>query len=269
MDNFKQSNYAVGGDFWIGHAMDVIENEFGQTVDIAGKSKDLLKFGRNHLVGTSLATIQHQPAGVLHETYVSTNLINSIISTATADGESVIVEGHTISDGVFTFVTQTITLNGRTKVALSTALARVTRVVNDDSTLLAGAVSVTETDTYTLGDPDTDALVHLQIDAGEQQSEKASTTISNLDYWIVTGFYADIMDKTAAFAEVHLECRLKGKVFIDINMKAVTDSNDSDFLYKPYLIIPPNSDIRLVAKADGASTDISGGIQGFLASVVT
>jgi len=256
-------------DYWMRHALNVIHKQYGHEVSVYNKSKDLLKFGRNELVGTAEATIQHQPAGILHESFVSSNLINTIISTNVNDGEVVVVEGHTISGGVFTFVTQSVTLNGRTAVALGTALARVSRCYNDDSTELQGVISITETDTYASGVPATPAKVHLQMGEGEQNSEKAATTLEDGNYWIVQGFYGDVLEKTSAFAEIHFECRLPGKVFVDLLMKSAGTSHHAMQKFKPYLIIPPNSDIRLTAVADGANTDVSGGIQGVLATVVT
>lgn len=255
-------------DFWLDHALHVIESTYGDEVSIQAKDKDLLKFGRNENVGTTEATIQHQPSGIYHETYVSDNLINSVISTDAGDTQDIVIEGHTISGGVFTFVVQSATLTGQTAVALSTPLARCTRLYNDDSTEMVGVISVTETDTYTAGVPDTDAKVHLQLGAGEQQSEKASTTISNTDYWILTRFYGDILEKTASSAEIHLEMRLNGKVFREVAMCSASSNHRGVFDFKPYFIVPKNSDIRLSAIADGANTDISGGMMGVLAVVV-
>lgn len=248
------------------HAIDVIKETYGDTVSVQDKKKDLLKFGRNELVGTSTATVMTLPAGEVHETYVASNLINSIISDA-ADTVDVIVEGHTISGGNFTFVTQTATLTGTTVVALGTALARVSRVYNNNSTDLVGSVYVTETDTYTAGVPDTATKVHLTVSAGHNQSEKAATTLSSVDYWLLTSVFGDILEKTASFVNVELEVRLSGKVFRHKVNLGVSNSH-SHHPFNPLLIVPKNADVRLVASADGANTDVSGGMQGYLASVV-
>lgn len=250
-------------------AEEMIFSDYGDEVSVHQKAKVLLKFGRNEDVGTSEATIQHQPSGILHETFVSTNAIDTVVSTSAGDTEDIVIEGHTISGGVFTFVTQTATLTGQTEVTLSTPLARCTRLYNDDSTELAGVISVFQgTDGSTAGVPTTAADVHLQLGAGEQQSEKASTTISNTDYWIVTRFYGDVLEKTASSAEIHLEIRQNGKVFREVAMCSASSNHRGDFPFQPYLIVPKNSDIRLSAIADGANTDISGGIMGVLAKVI-
>lgn len=247
------------------HAKEIIFAEDGVRVSLEAKNKDLLKFGRNQLIGTSLATVQAQPVGVLHETYVDSNLITSIISTSANDTESVTVEGHTSPDGlVFTFSTQTLNLTGQTAATLATPLARVTRLYNADSTELEGVISVTENDTYTSGVPDTDTKVHLQVLAGEQQSDKASTTLSSVDYWVLTGFYADVLKKSASSAEIHLSVRRSGKVFRKQIQVSASNNHRGEHIFTPYLIVYPNSDIRLEAAADGASTDVSGGMQGAL-----
>jgi len=259
------SKYAA--DYWTTHALKVIYGSYGDVVSVNAKNKDLLKFGRNENVGTSETCLAHMVGSELHETYVSSNIINSIISSDNGDDQEVKIEGHTVDgNGDFTFVVQTATLNGQTAVTLGTALARVTRCYNNDSSVMAGDIYITETDTYSVGVPDTDAKVHLKILAGQQQSEKAETTISKDDYWIVTGFYGDLLNKTAAFAEVDLQIRNKGKVHRTVIDIGVSDGSRGEHEFKPYLIVPSNSDIRLVSVASASSTDVSGGIQGILAS---
>lgn len=261
-------NSLVAQDYWIQHAIKVIYEQYGVIVSVDSKNEDLLKFGRNTLVGTSEATIMHQPAGVLAETYVSDNLINSAISNNVADTQELVIKGHTISGGLFTEVSQTVTLNGQSAVALTIPLARVSRVYNNNSTELLGVISITETDTYTAGVPDTNSKVHLQLATGEQQSEKCETTIANDTFWIVTGLYADVLEKTASIAEVHMEARLIGKVFREIIMKSTSNNHGAIHAFKPYYIVPSNSDIRLSAIAGGSNTSISGGIEGVLAKVI-
>jgi len=122
-------------DPWVTHAINNIQSIYGDEVNVRTRNGDITKFGHNHLIGTSIATIMHLPAGILHETYVAADLINSIISTDNADTQEVYIEGHTIDgSGNFTFVTQLVTLTGQTVAALSTPLARVSRMYNNNST---------------------------------------------------------------------------------------------------------------------------------------
>ena len=252
-------------DPWMEHAKQIIFADYGVNVSLEAKNKDLLKFGRNQDVQQDIATIMTLPVNIDNETYVATNLITSIISTSAADGETVTIEGHTVASNVFTFVSQTKTLTGQTVATLGTALGRVTRIYNSDTTELAGVISVCEDDTYSSGVPVTPAGVHCQIRAGQQQSEKASTTLSSSDYWVVTSFYADMLTKSAAFAEVALEVRLAGKVFRRVASISCSDAHRGNFDFKPYLIVPANSDIRLRGVSDAVGgRDVSGGIEGSL-----
>lgn len=257
-------------DPWMKYAIDTILSDYGDNVSVSQKAKVLIKYGRSDNVGTSTEQeLQVLPAGVIEETYLTDNLINSIVSTDAADTQEIVVEGHTIDgSGNFTFVVQTVTLTGQTAAALTTPLARVTRAYNNGSTELLGTVSVTETDTYTAGVPNTPSKVHLQIRITHQQSEKAGTTISQLDYWIITGFRADVLEKTAAYAEIDLEVRLKGKVFRTRQTIAASSTSPGVHEFKPYLIIPKNSDVRLTAIAGAANTTIAGSLQGVLALII-
>ena len=252
-------------DPWMQHAIDNIKADYGVDVRMEYKNKDLLKFGRHENVQTTKTTLMTLPSGIYNETFLSANSITSIISTSTADGETVTIEGHTSADGLtFVFVTQTKVLTGQTVATLDTALCRCSRIYNSSATELAGTVSVCETDTYASGVPVTPAGVHCQIRAGEQQTEKASTTISSVDYWVITSFYGDMLEKAAAFGEVDLEVRLSGKVFRPIADIGVGDTHNGRLEFKPYLVIPPNSDVRLRALVNANGKDVSGGIEGVL-----
>lgn len=258
-------SYIADKDPWMEHAKQVIFADDGVNVSLEAKNKDLLKFGRNTDVETAIATIMVLPDGIDNETYVATNIITKIISNNANDGETVQIEGHTISGNDFTFVVQSATLNGQTEVTLSTPLARVTRVFNTSATDLTGIIYVTEDDTFSSGVPQTDAGVHLILRAGHNQSEKASTTLSSVDYWVITSFHADLMTKSASFAEVDLEIRLFGKTFRQVEDVSCSDSHTGQYDFFPYLIVPPNSDIRLRGISDSASgRDVSGAIEGSL-----
>lgn len=258
-------------DPWMQHAIDIIWSTYWHRVGIRDKSKDLVKFGRNEAVGTTRATIMDLPSGVLHETYVSTNAITTVSSSSSSDTRQVTIEGHTIDgDGDLTFLVQNVTLNGQTQVSLGTNLARCTRLYANESseTTLVGNIYVYETDTSTAGVPDTSSKVHLLIPAGEQQSRKASTTISYQDYWIITGFDSACYEKVAAYAEVRLEIKRKGGVFRPTNSISVNSGGFSKHEFYPYLICPPNSDIRLTSVGSGAGTDVGGSINGVLAVII-
>lgn len=251
-------------------AINEIRSTYGVDVSTAQKQKSLLKFGRNENVGTGGATIMDFAGAETDETYVSTNAITHIASSSTSDTEVIRVEGHTIDgNGDLTFTVQSVTLAGQTKTPLSTPLARATRAYNAGSANLVGTVYVAEDVTFTSGVPQTASAVHVIIPAGKNQSRKASTAISAVDFWIVTNIYADVLEKTAASADVDLQVREKGGVFRQVATLGVASDHQGRLDFVPPLIIPANSDVRLRATASASSTDVSGGIQGYLASVKT
>jgi len=213
-------------DYWAQHAIDVIYKTYGHTVTIKGKSKDLLKSGRTVQSGSAVSTVMILPPDIENESYVSTNAITTVSSANAADAHNLVIEGYTIDgSGNFALVTQTVILDGQTQVALATPLARSTDVYNNGSTELVGPIYVYETDTSTAGVPDTPSKVHIMIAQGRQQSEKAATTISNDDYWVVTGFSGTVVEKVATAADIRLEVREKGGVFRIRDYVASSDGN--------------------------------------------
>lgn len=258
----------INEDPFLVQAINEIYSTYGDTVSIQEKKKSLLKFGRNELVSTSGSTVMTLPSGVDEETYISTNGITSISSSNNGDTQEVSLEGHTISGSDLTFTVQTVTLTGQTTVTLSTALARATRLINKNSTNFAGQIYVYETDTTTGGVPDTNSKVHLMTRAnGVNQSEKASTSISSVDYWIVTEYYGSVLEKTNIYADFELQSREIGGVFVPLNTIAASSGIFSHHPFTPYRIIRKNSDVRIQATAGSSNTDCIGGIEGYLAIV--
>lgn len=255
-------------DPWLVHALDVIEGTYGVKASATMKNKDLLKFGRTEEVQTAKTTIMAHKSGTYNETYVSTNIIDTISSSSGSDTEIVTIEGHTVDgSGDFTFVVQTATLDGQNKVTIGTPLARMTRIYNGNGTELVGTVYGYVDGAITNGVPDTGSLVHCVIPAGLQSSEKCATTISSTDYWIITTIRGNVLEKTLTYGDFHLEVRNKGGVFIDKQDFAAASGSDGGYRFKPYLIIPANSDVRLRASASANNKEMSGSIQGVLVKV--
>lgn len=261
--------------FPVHHAIEVIESTYNEEVSVDLKAKDLLKFGRNEAVGTAESTIMTLPVGVVAETYVSDNDITHFASGATGDTNiPLIVEGHTISGSDLTFYNSAVAgdtintnaSNGQTKTALPTPLARITRVYNNGASEMTGPLYVAEDVTFTSGVPQTASAVHLIVPAGQNQSRKASTSLSQDDYWIITQFTVSCNEKTAAFVSAFIESRQLGKVFRPVSQEIAVGAGATTIInFDPYIIIPPNSDIRVQAFADGADTDVTAAIRGYLA----
>ena len=273
-------NNMAAKDPWIEHAKAIIRADYGVEVSLEAKNKDLLKFGRCKMIETAglLQTVEIYPTGgtLENETYLATNDIDYIVSSSTADiaansSSDITIEGHTISGGVFTFVSQPAVLTGQTPVQLTTPLARVTRVYNNDSADFTGSISVYDssvTTTVTAGVPAAGYTgVHLTTRAGKNNSEKCSTTLSDSDYWVITGVYGDVLTKSTEDIEFEFQVRLKGKVFRTWFEFTAKDGIGTFRSSAPYIIVPPNSDIRIRAANDGTVTgdcEVSAGIFGAL-----
>lgn len=267
--------YNVGGDFWIQHAISNIKAAYGDTVSIYDKNKDLLKFGVHTSVGTGWETMMELQDSETAETFVSGNTITSVISSSTSDDTSdkIKYEFHTVdANGDLTFgVSSDVTLNGQTKVTLPTACCRVSRAYNSGTGALVGNVAFYEGGTATAGKVDNDATVHMLITAGEQQSQKAQTSVSSTDYWIIQTISVSVLSKTSAYAEARLEIKPFSQSYwrpLSQNF-ATSDSAGTVELHPlPYLIVPSNHDVRLAVKANTAGVNMAGGFNGVLAKVI-
>ena len=258
----------------LNHSKDVIFQSYGDKVSFSQKGKDLLKFGRNPSVGTTKCTIWYTGQDDSNETYAAdnTNPIDTLSSSSASDTEVVRVEGHTMTGGNLTFVVQTATLNGQNKVTLTTALCRCTRIAhnNESSTDLVGEIYAYEDTAISSGKPTDTTKIHVTVPAGENQSQKASTSVSSTDYWVVSSVTANYLEKSGAnVTEVVLEKRPIGGVFAPVIAPVSISTGESkEITFEPYIVLPKNSDIRLCATASANGQEISGEINGFLAKVV-
>jgi hypothetical protein len=247
---------------------DVIRHALRQITDNAGrfvtiKPKALTKFGKNTSIGTSYETVWLIGG---HETYVSTNIIDTVSSTDATDTQDMKIEGHTVDgSGNFTFSVQSVTLNGQNKVVLSTPLARATRLYNDDNTDLAGTVYVYEDTAISGGAPTDMTKAHLVTGGDNNQSLKCSTTISSSDYWIITQLTCGVDEKTTAAVDFGLQIRAKDKVFRTVYPLQSSRGSDTIINLNPAIIVYPNSDVRMIAKASAINTSAEATIGGYLA----
>jgi hypothetical protein len=250
-----------------------VYSTYGQRVSIDAKAKSLLKFGKSGNLSTN-AGLQTVWSVDGNETYISTNLIDSVVSSSASDTQEVTIEGHTIEgsgvDAKFTFVVQAVTLNGQTPVALTTPLARVSRVNNNSSTEIVGVVSVYEDSAVTGGVPNDVTKVHIDIPLGFQQSFKAATTFSNTDYFFLTGCYGAVSQKQTAAADFYIELREVGKSFRQIACLTASSSGGSfNIEFDPAIIIPRNADVRVRCTTGTNNAVVFTNFRGYLAKVVT
>lgn len=253
---------------------------YGDRVSVEQKAKSLTKFGKHLDLDTAdgQATVWTlgSRAGSENETYVTTNAIDTISSSDAGDTQEVFIEGHTVSgtgaSSQFTFVTQTATLNGQNKVTLSTPLARVSRAYNNDLSTFAGDIFIYEDTTISAGVPSDFTKAHMEIRGtiGDTQSFKAATTFSNSDYFICTGGFASIRRATAASVDFQFEVRRPGGVFRPVSRINLNSSGAgfAQVQFDPYVIVPKNSDVRIVAATSANNTEVDATFQGYLAVVI-
>jgi len=275
---------AVTTDADILQAERVVLAQYGDTVSVAAKAKNLNKFGRTSTnVGTTFATIAEFQGSVADETFVTTNLIDSVSSSSASDTMDVTIQGHTVDvSGNMTFVSQTVTLAGQTEVPLPTPMARASRMfVANDGTFgnvapdAVGTIAVYDnTDGIAAGVPNTDAATKMLIAPGETQSEKCAVTTASDEYWFLTTFTAQVYEAAATtdFVTVRIEIRdiVNGGAWRPIGgdvvaVPGIFTAPPSRF--SPFLIVPKNHDIRAIAKTDAGTAPVEAEITGYLAAV--
>ena len=247
-----------------------IQSTFGDTVSIDKKAKSLLKFGKSAALAANTIETVWSYGG--HEVYVQDNLIDSIVSSNVADTEEIYLECHTVegtgADQKFTFMTQTVNLNGQNRVPLPTPVARVSKAYNNNGTELVGSVYVYQETPLTGGVPQDRTKVHAHIPQGFQQSFKGATTFSNEDYYILTGGFGSVSNKQAASVDFYLEVRTPDKVFRQGAAVSASSTGGSwDIELDPCIIIPKNADIRITCETATQGAVVFGSFKGYLAKV--
>ena len=244
-----------------------IERQFGQKVSIDRKAKSLIKFGKSAPLATGSLQTVWTVGG--NETYVSGNTIDSISSSSALDTEQVYLECHTVDEnGDFTFLSQVVTLNGQTRVALPVPVARVSLAYNNNGTELAGRVVVYENTTLVGGIPTDVSKIHIDIPLGLQESFKAATTFSSTDYFILTGGFGSVSLKQDGAADFYLEVREKGKVFRQVAAVSAASASPWNIDLDPAVVLPKNSDIRVRVETSTNNVVVFTVFQGYLAKIL-
>ena len=273
-------------DPWVAEAVRRFSKDYASViadrkVEILGKDKSVLKFGRNLNMSLGvLSTIWD--VGVANETYLdsangtSANLIDRISASNASDTSRTIrVEGHYLSAAhTFHFVALDVVTdasNGQTPVDLANAtvvadafggwgdylkLARCSRLANLSATDLLGNIYAFQSGiTVTAGVPQDLTKTHAKITSPRQQTNKCATTISNEDFAIMTTARAGVGRAAAAFVDFSLEIAERPNIFRERTLGIA--SRDSGFVpffsQPPYIVIPPNSDIRLLGSSSANS----------------
>lgn len=245
-------------------ALAVILSTWGETASVLTKMKNVNKFGRNQNASATSQTVWSQGGD---EVYLTSDLIDTMSSSSASDTGTVRLESHTLSGGNFTFLVQTPTLNGQTKVSI-TPVARTSRIANTGSADFVGDIYAYEDTAIVAGVPTDGTKIHAKAILGRGNTTlKCATTMSSVDYWLITGIEVSVLKKTAAFCEFSLQIREYGGVFRTVDtLSASNSSGSTEKMFRPFLIAPPNSDIRVICTADGSGTDVSAAVYGMLAT---
>jgi hypothetical protein len=269
MPTWDRRNYEVP-DARLVQAEREIYQTFGQEVSIDTKAKSLIKFGKSAALTTGSLQTVWTVGG--NETYVSANTIDSISSSSVSDQEEIYIEGHTVvgtgRDQQFTFVSQTVNLNGQTRVPLPVPLARVSMAYNNNGTPLVGRVVVYENTAIVSGIPTDASKIHIDIPLGFQESFKAATTFSDNDYFILTGGFGAVSGKQDGAADFYLEIREPGKIFRQVAAVAGSNASSWSINLDPAVVIPKNCDIRVRVDSGSNNLVVFTSFQGYLAKVI-
>jgi hypothetical protein len=251
-----------------------------QSVDLQEGVRTLRKFGRANLVTKSARnTIMTQGStAVLNETLTTANLVDTLSSTAT-NAAVLGVQGYTVSTlGNLTFVDQDVTMNGSTAVTLDPPLSRITRIYVKEGTFASPSASVTvpvyaseSTNTgLTAGLPSSMAYCKAIMPANINQTEKAATCTADGEYAAIQSVCATVPEAVSptgtAAADINLEVRKKGGVFRPVGLELSIGAQQRTAVvnFDPPVIVPPNSDMRLVASASTTDLVVTGVVNGVL-----
>lgn len=244
-----------------------IYQQYGVVVSIDAKSKSLLRFGKNSDVGLTRETVWTIGG---NEVYVNTNSITHISSSSALDTQLIRIESHTVdASGNFTFVVQTVNLNGQNKVALPTPVARVSMATNANSHNLVGTVHIYEDTTISAGVPVNLTKAHISIPVGYNQSFKAATTFDSETFGIITQGFGGVGNKQTANIEFELEVRPKGGIFTS-GAAVVAGSSSGNFNVNldPCAIVPANGDVRVTCLSDNAGAEAFVNFNLYMAKVI-
>ena len=194
--------------------------------------------------------------------YSATADIDSISSSDNGDTVDIEIQGL---DTNFNLVTQTITLTGQTRAALTTDLIRVFRLKNVGATDLAGTVTCYPNTALTTGVPTDTSQIRAAIINGNNQTLMAVYTIPNGKTGYVRDWFASTAgaNKTSNYV-IKLKARESGGVFQLKHVSAIADNGTSgrQHKYEEPEVFPAKTDIELTCQmlaGGGTGAAVSGG----------
>ena len=259
--NFENVNSTVDGD------LSISDNSSGLAIakgDVTGTTF-VHKFGKtpDFDIADGYVSVWDgaNDAGIdqMDYQYSTTADIDSLVSSNAGDSVDIEIQGL---DSNWDLTTQTITLNGQTRVALDTDLIRVFRMINVGATDLVGDVSCYVNSSITGGVVDDSADVRAIINNGNNQTLMAIYTIPNgKTGYMRSGFVSAAGAKKTSVHNVRLFARPTGGVF---QLKHDTSINLAGTSYIQHLyvdpeVLPAKTDLEVKVNSDEDQAGISAG----------
>lgn len=181
--------------------------------------------------------------------YSTTNDIDSISSSDIADSGDITIIGLDIN---YNLVTQTINLNGRTRVALTTPLIRVFRAYNSNGVNLVGHIIIYVNTALTNGVPTDKTKIRAIIDPESQQTLMCVYTIpAGYTGYLKRGYASTSGASKSSQYIIRYSIREFGKVFRVQNINSISDVASSALIldYDIPQKILEKTDLEVTVKA--------------------
>ncbi len=221
------------------------------------------KFGENPDIDTGTSPEDVWDGGDLAGagiyTFSTTADIDSVSSSNAGDTQDITIIGL---DANWAEVTQTVTLNGQIRVALTTSLIRVYRAYNANSTNFAGNVSVYVNTALTAGVPTDVTKIRAYVRIGNNQTLMCIYTIPAGKTGYFWGGYVSYAKSNATGATFTWRARAFGGVFqVKSKLTCIgTGSSSWDYTYKFPLALPEKTDVLIRCdEVESNNTGVSGG----------
>jgi len=210
--------------------------------DVVGHSV-MSKFGENSDIDTGTTPEDIWDFGGLYNFSITAD-IDSISSSDVGDTQDVVVVGL---DTNWEEVSQTVTLNGQTRVALSTSLIRSYRAYNDDTTDFNGNVYIYSDTTLAIGVPVDTTAIRAMVSNGNNQTLMCVYTVpAGKTAYFMTA-YVSLSSSRASNASFTLRARPFGKVFRVVNKIGIMSGGSSTFTRVPAVPgkFPEKTDVKI------------------------
>jgi hypothetical protein len=193
--------------------------------------------------------------------YSSTADIDSLVSSNSGDTQDIEIQGL---DTNYDPVTQTITLTGQTRAALSTDLIRVFRMINVGSTDIAGTVSCYVNSAAPGGVVTDSTKVRAAILDGNNQTEMAIYTIpTGKTGYLRSWFASSSGGKINTNYTIRLKAKPFGQVFQLKHRTSIADGNPVQHDYTEPEVFYAKTDIEMTGKITEAGVTAAGVSAGF------